>query len=82
MRVLDAAELGAAQQRLRAYLVCALDAAVLAAFSWPSPTHKRRSATLPPSPPSVRVCVCGSWLVAKNPFGGVVQVTSDQDARG
>jgi site-specific DNA-cytosine methylase len=46
VRVLDAAKHGAAQQRLRAYLVCALDAAVLAAFSWPLPTHKRRSATL------------------------------------
>jgi hypothetical protein len=33
VRVLDAAKLGAAQQRLRAYFVCPLEAAVLAAFS-------------------------------------------------
>jgi site-specific DNA-cytosine methylase len=33
VRVLDAAKLGAAQQRLRVYFVCSLEAAVLATFS-------------------------------------------------
>ena len=45
VRVLNAAKLGAAQQRLRCYLVCARNAAVLAAFCWPTRTHKRRFAT-------------------------------------
>ena len=46
VRVLNSAKLGAAQQRLRCYLVCARKAAVLAAFCWPTLSHKRRSATL------------------------------------
>jgi hypothetical protein len=33
VRVLDTAKLGAAQQRLRVYFVCSLEAAVLATFS-------------------------------------------------
>jgi site-specific DNA-cytosine methylase len=45
VRVLNSAKLGAAQQRLRCYLVCARNAVVLAAFCWPTQTHKRRSAT-------------------------------------
>jgi site-specific DNA-cytosine methylase len=46
VRVLDAAKLGAPQRRLRCYIICARDAGVLGAFSWPSPTHKRRASTL------------------------------------
>jgi hypothetical protein len=46
VKVLNSAMLGAAQQRLRCYLVCARNAAVLAAFSWPTRTHKLRSSTL------------------------------------
>jgi site-specific DNA-cytosine methylase len=45
-RVLDASKLGASQQRKRAYIACAREPAVLAAFAWPAPTHKRRVATL------------------------------------
>ncbi len=45
VRVLNSAKLGAAQQRLRCYLVCARNAAVLAVFRWPTQTHKRRSST-------------------------------------
>ena len=44
--VLDSAKHGSAQQRRRAFLVCALDAAVLDVFLWPKPTHLRRVATL------------------------------------
>ena len=44
--MLDAARLGSAQQRRRAFLVCALNASVLDAFAWPKPTHMRRVVTL------------------------------------
>lgn len=46
VRILDSSKYGAAQQRKRAYLVCALDSAVISAFVWPSRTRKARSSSL------------------------------------
>lgn len=44
--ILDSSKHGAAQQRLRAFIVCALDAAVVSAFSWPTRSRKGRMSTL------------------------------------
>ena len=45
-RRLGGGERGAGPEGVGAYLGGAVDAVVLAAFSWPSPAHKRRSAPL------------------------------------
>lgn len=45
-KILDSSKHGAAQKRLRAFIVCALDAAVISAFTWPNRSRKGRIATL------------------------------------
>ena len=69
-RVLNSASLGAAQQRKRVYFVCALNPAVLAAFVFPSRTHKARStplarALLPPGSAPESLYLAGNTKVAR-----------------